>query len=79
MKRKRAPWPSESRPGIYPIIPNTTNASSYTITLTSGHEMTAEVEHGPLCRLQDRLWKGRFWWFGNRLSDLRYWLWRLSR
>lgn len=34
---------------------------------------------GPLTRLQGRLQAGRFWWLGNRVSDFRYWLYRLIR
>lgn len=59
--------------------PNATNATTCTITLTGGNQMTFEPEHGPLCRWQERLWRGRLWWFGNRISQLRYWLWRLAR
>lgn len=33
----------------------------------------------PLRKLQGRLQNGRLWWLGNRVSDVRYWLWRLSR
>ena len=63
----------------YPLHPNATNATNYTIHLESGTDLHAEVEHGPLCRLQGRLWRGRLWWFGNCVSGLRYWLWRLCR
>lgn len=64
---------------FYPLHPNATNATSYTIHLMSGYEIKTEVEHGPLCWLQHRLWDGRLWWLGNRVSTLRYWLWRLCR
>jgi hypothetical protein len=35
---------------------------------------------GPLSRAQFSLWKRkRGTWLGNRMSDARYWLWRLTR
>ena len=63
----------------YPMMPNT-NATSYTIHLTSGYDLTADIEVGPLGRAQYWLWRRpRGGWLGNRVSDLRYWMWRVSR
>lgn len=59
------------------IYPNGTNTTDY------GQSLPMLIgPHGPLCRLQHWLW--RSWGrtgdvLGNRVSSLRYWLWRLCR
>lgn len=52
-----------------------TSATSFTCVVTP----QVVASDSPLRRLQTRLHDGPFWWFGNRVSDLRYWMWRMSR
>lgn len=67
---------------------SSTSAASRCVTIIPGQTFTATNTHidysssdvvGPLSRLQGRLWRSPFWWLGDRVSDLRYLLWRLSR
>jgi hypothetical protein len=59
------------------------NVSSTATNFTFAEAYEADpVEYGPLNRLQFALQHRDDFasiWIGNRISDLRYWLWRLCR
>ncbi len=66
----------------YPIWLNTSASNAkFTITIDPQADLGsfAPEPHSPLCHLQFRLQDGRLWWFGNRISDFRFWMWRLIR
>lgn len=52
----------------------TASQTTYTFDMTR-----PEPSHGSLCKLQKRLQDGRLWWLGNRISDFRFYMWKLVK